>query len=149
MPWISARLAGSALAAATATLAIATPASAQAPTPPPKDPGVGASTTVACGLSYPAKDFAGWVNFPAAAVTLRSGPSQSCIQTGQGTHDQRAEYFCYTPGDGGTWTYLRNVSTGDQGWVRDDLLPGDGSNVPCDQNPPPATIIGSVIPPAG
>ena len=37
---------------------------------------------------------------------------------------------CYTPGDGGTWTFLRNSSTGDQGWVRDDLLPGYGSNVP-------------------
>lgn len=80
------------------------------------------------------------MNFPANTVTMRSGPSNSCIQTGQGLHDQRADYLCYTPGDGGTWTYLRNASTGDQGWVRDDLLPGYGSAAPCEDNPPPSTV---------
>jgi hypothetical protein len=108
------------------------PASAQAPTPPPKSPGVGVSTMVACGISYPDKDFSGWVTFPVTTVTLRSGPSNSCIQTGQGIPGQRADYFCYAPGDGGTWTFLRNVSTGDQGWVRDDLLAGNGSQVSCE-----------------
>ncbi|MGH3535397.1 MAG: SH3 domain-containing protein [Pseudonocardiaceae bacterium] len=101
---------------------------------------MGASTTIACGLSYPAKDNSGWVNFPANTVTLRSGPSNSCIQTGQGVHDQRAQYLCYTPGDGGTWTFLRNTSTGDQGWVRDDQLAGYGSYVRCEDNPPPASV---------
>lgn len=38
---------------------------------------------------------------------------------------------------------LRNVSTRDQGWVRDDLLAGDGSRVPCEQNPPPADVNGA------
>jgi hypothetical protein len=142
MHWTSARLAGSVLTAVTVTLAVAAPASA-APTPPPKNPGVGTSTTVTCGISYPAKDFSGLSNFPASTVTLRSGPSNSCIQTGQGTPDQIAQYFCYTPGDGGTWTFLRNVSTGNQGWVRDDLLAGDGSRVPCEQNPPPADVNGA------
>jgi hypothetical protein len=142
MSWTSARLASSALAAATATLAIAVPASAGEEPPHQKYPGVGASTTVACGLSYPEKDHR-WVNFPPNTVTLRSGPSNSCIQTGQGLHDQRAQYLCYTPGDGGTWTFLRNTSTGDQGWVRDDLLPGYGSNVPCEDNPPPASVNGA------
>ncbi len=94
---------------------------------------------VSCGLSYPNKDNH-WTNFPANTVTMRSGPSNGCIQTGQGVHDQTAQYLCYTPGDGGTWTYLRNTSTGDQGWVRDDLLPGYGSNVPCEEHPPPATV---------
>ncbi len=55
-------------------------------------------------------------------------------------HDQRADYLCYAPGDGGTWTYVRNVSTGDQGWVRDDMLPHYGSDVVCEDNPPPATV---------
>jgi hypothetical protein len=82
-------------------------------------------------------DLSSWTNFPPNTVTLRSGPSNSCIQTGQGTHDQLAQYLCYTPGDGGTWTFLRNVSTGDQGWVRDDLLGGTGSQVPCEDNAPP------------
>ncbi|MGH3765794.1 MAG: hypothetical protein ACRDS0_19180 [Pseudonocardiaceae bacterium] len=142
MSWTSARVAGSVLAAATATLAISAPASAGAATLTQKGggPGVGASNTIACGLSYPDKDNSPWVNFPANTVTLRSGPSNSCIQTGQGLHDQRAQYLCYTPGDGGTWTYLRNTATGDQGWVRDDLLPGYGSNTSCEQNPPPSTV---------
>jgi hypothetical protein len=138
MSWTSARVAGSILAAATVTLAFAAPASAT-PTPPPKGQGVGSSSTVACGLSYPQKDYSSWVNFPANTVTLRSGPSNSCIQKGQGLHDQRAQYLCYTPGDGGTWTEVRNTSTGDQGWVRDDQLAGYGSNIPCEQNPPPAS----------
>ncbi len=141
MFWTSARVVGSALAAATASLAIAAPASAAAPASLEKEgPGVGASNTVSCGLSYPAKDHHDWVNFPANTVTMRSGPSNSCIQTGQGLHDQKAQYLCYTPGDGGTWTYLRNTATGDQGWVRDDLLPYYGSDTPCEEHPPPATV---------
>lgn len=138
MSWTSARVAGSILAATTATLALAAPANAG--TPPGKSPGVGASTMVACGLSYPDRDHSEWVHFPANTVTMRSGPSNSCIQTGQGVHDQRAQYLCYTPGDGGTWTFLRNTSTGDQGWVRDDQLAGYGSYVRCEDNPPPASV---------
>lgn len=122
------------------TVGALVPASAQPATPLQKDPGVGSSTVVACGVSYAAKDFSGFHNFPANTVTLRSGPSDSCIQTGQGTHDQLAQYLCYTPGEGGTWTFLRNASTGEQGWVRDDLLAGDGSQVPCEENPPPAVV---------
>ncbi len=161
MSWTSARVAGSVLAAAVATLAMAVPATADTPAPHPtadtpaphptadtpaphpkhhKHPGVGASNTIACGISYPDKDKHGWTNFPGNTVTLRSGPSNGCIQTGQGLHDQRADYLCYLPGDGGTWTYVRNTSTGDQGWVRDDLLPHYGSDVVCEDNPPPATV---------
>jgi hypothetical protein len=150
MPWICAGLAGSVLVAATTTLVTAAPASAQVPPPVPVDPAAGAPTSVACGISYPAEDSAASTSFPANTVTLRSGPSNSCIQTGQGTHDQLAQYLCFTPGDGGTWTFLRNVSTGDQGWVRDALLAGNGSQVPCDTTAPPAgldliqTLTGSV-----
>jgi hypothetical protein len=102
---------------------------------------------------YPAEMSSAWMNFPANPVTLRSGPSNSCIQTGQGTHDQLAQYVCYSPGDGGTWTFLRNVSTGEQGWVRDAMLGGNGSQVPCDETATPAslnlliqTLTGSVPP---
>jgi hypothetical protein len=142
MSWTSARVGGSILAAVTATLAIAAPANAGEETQPPHEkhpPGVGSFTMVSCGLSYPDKDHH-WVNFPPNTVTLRSGPSNGCIQTGQGLHDQRAQYLCYIPGDGGTWTFLRNTATGDQGWVRDDLLPYYGSNVPCEEHPPPAMV---------
>lgn len=140
MPWSCARVAGGAVAATIAMVVAGVPASAQPATPSPKEPGVGSSTVVACGVSYPARDFSGWHQFPANTVTLRSGPSNSCIQTGQGLHDQLAQYLCYTPGEGGTWTFLRNTSTGEQGWVRDDLLAGDGSQVPCEDNPPPAFV---------
>jgi hypothetical protein len=138
MSWTSARVGGSILAAATATLALAAPASAgEGGNYPPS--GVGSYTMVSCGLSYPEKDHL-WVNFPPNTSTLRSGPSNSCIQTGQGMHDQRAQYLCYMPGDGGTWTFLRNSATGDQGWVRDDLLPYYGSRVPCEDHPPSAFV---------
>jgi hypothetical protein len=30
-----------------------------------------------------------------------------------------------------TWSYLRDIDTGKVGWVRDDLLPGDGSTFYC------------------
>lgn len=56
-----------------------------------------------------------WGEFSGNTVTLRSDPSNSWIQTGQGLHDQRAQYLCYTPRVGGTWTFLRNTATGDQG----------------------------------
>jgi len=102
MSWTSARVAGSILAATTATIALAAPANAGTFTPQGREgPGVGASTMVSCGLSYPNKDNR-WTNFPANTVTMRSGPSNGCIQTGQGVHDQTAQYLCYTPGDGGT-----------------------------------------------
>jgi hypothetical protein len=93
MSWIFARVAASVLIAVTTALVTAAPASAVAPTPPPKDPGVGMSSEIACGISYPAKDFGPWVNFPAGTTTLRDGPSNGCIQTGQGLSDQRAQYF--------------------------------------------------------
>ena len=140
VPWICARVTSGAVAATIATVVMGVPASAQPATPSPKDPGVGSSTHVACGVSYPARDLSGWHRFPANTVTLRSGPSNSCIQTGQGLPDQLAQYLCYTPGDGGTWTFLRKPSTGEQGWVRDDLLAGGGSQVPCEDNPPPAFV---------
>jgi hypothetical protein len=131
---------GGAVVATIVTVVAVVPASAQPVSPSQKDPGVGSSTIVACGVSYPAEDFGDLHRFPANTVTLRSGPSNSCIQTGQGLPDQLAQYLCYTPGDGGTWTFLRNTSTGEQGWVRDDLLAGDGSQARCEDSPPPAFI---------
>jgi hypothetical protein len=99
-----ARVAGGAVVAAITTVVTAlevVPASAQPATPSQKDPGVGSSTVVSCGVSYATEDFSGFHSFPTNTVTLRSGPSNSCIQTGQGTHDQLAQYLCYTPCDGG------------------------------------------------
>jgi len=74
MDSVFARMAGSVLTAATVTLTMAVPASAQAPTPPPKDPGVGAATTIACGISYPAKDRSGFHTFPGHDRDLTQRP---------------------------------------------------------------------------
>lgn len=138
MSWFTARIVGSALVAVAAPLAMSSPASAS-PTPDEKEPGVGDAPSISCGISYADHDDSKWRRFPANTVILRSGPSNSCIQTGMGLHDQRADYFCYLPGDGGTWTLVRNVSTGDQGWVRDDLLANHGSRFVCDDDPPATT----------
>lgn len=89
---------------------------------------VAAST---CSKHYSDKDhskygkpFKGWVN-------VRSGPSTSCAKVGVVSSVNKADYHCYDDGpDGRTWTYLR-FKTNHYGWVRDDLLKGDGSLVPC------------------
>lgn len=63
-------------------------------------------------------------SFIASGVNIRTFPHTGCTSVGQGQNGQRADYHCWAPGDGGTWTYLRNLSTGATGWVRDDFLSG-------------------------
>jgi hypothetical protein len=36
--------------------------------------------------------------------------------------------------------HRRNVSTGDERWVPDDLLSGDGSRVLCEESPSPMAV---------
>jgi hypothetical protein len=58
----------------------------------------------------------------------RSGSSTSCTAPGALQPSDDAIYFCWTRAtDGSTWTYLRNIRTGVQGWVRDDLLKENGA----------------------
>jgi hypothetical protein len=66
MPWTYLRVAGSLLGRAAITLTLAVPASARASTLSAQDPGVGASSMVSCGISYPTKDFGRWGSFPAS-----------------------------------------------------------------------------------
>src|ERR1044071_8111489 len=70
---------------------------------------------------------------PDAAVNgapiLRCCPVTSCSSPGVLQPTDDALYFCWTLGDDGfTWTFLRNLRTGAQGWVRDNLLRNNGSN---------------------
>jgi hypothetical protein len=100
-------------------LILAGPASA-APKPDPGSIGV---TSAPCGTSGPNRENRVEADAPAnGTANQRSGSSTGCPAPGALQPTDDALYFCWTSGEGGTWTYLRNVRTGVQGWVRDDLL---------------------------
>lgn len=65
------------------------------------------------------------------AANIRSGSSTSCAALGAAQTGDTLNYYCYTVAGNYTWTYLRDNRTGVKGWVRDDLLSGDGSLVSC------------------
>lgn len=109
-----------------------------APEPPNPDPSATAkpatpadATAVRCGVTGANKDLGPYKHFKVDGAKIRTGPSTRCTPVGEGFRTQLADYYCYTGGEGGTWTYLRDVSTGKKGWVRDDLLEGNGSYVHC------------------
>ena len=63
-----------------------------------------------------------------AGARQRTGSSTACAGRGALQLGDDAVYYCYTVGDDGwTWTFLRNLRTGVEGWTRDDLLRGNGS----------------------
>ncbi|GLY32275.1 hypothetical protein [Kineosporia sp. NBRC 101731] len=66
------------------------------------------------------------------SANQRSGSSTGCGITGYADNRNTLDYHCYTvASDGSTWTYLRNDSDGTTGWVKDTLLPNNGSGVYC------------------
>jgi hypothetical protein len=66
------------------------------------------------------------------ASIQRCCPSAACTSQGALQPTDDALYFCWTVGDdGSTWTFLRNLRTGVQGWVRDNLLRNNGSSRFC------------------
>lgn len=65
------------------------------------------------------------------AANQRSGSSTSCPAPGALQPTDDATYFCWTPGNDGTWTYLENLRTHVRGWVRDDLLDNNGAANRC------------------
>jgi hypothetical protein len=68
--------------------------------------------------------------FDGGNVNIRRGPHTSCTSDGQGQLTHNVDYHCYDVGDSVTrngvtyvtWTYLRDTTTGVQGWVSDSLL---------------------------
>jgi hypothetical protein len=131
MFWTSRRVAGSLLAvlSVTAVTAMAAPANAQINKSLQK-PGDGA-VRISCGTVFSDKDNTEWDFFTDDYTYIRSGPSYDCQRIGQGQRDEQADYHCFIEGENGTWTYLRDDSTGAQGWAPDDELGGGGSNVHC------------------
>ncbi|MFI8185918.1 hypothetical protein OG539_01900 [Actinacidiphila glaucinigra] len=65
------------------------------------------------------------------AANMRSGSSTSCGVKGWADNRDMLIYFCYTWGQNGSWTYVMNVDDETRGWVKDSLLPGNGSNYNC------------------
>jgi SH3-like domain-containing protein len=78
-----------------------------------------------------------WTSHPQAGgfttdgTNIRIGPTTQCTSVGLGYRSHSVTYHCYRSGEGGTWTHLRNNTTGAQGWVKDSLLVGYGSSYPC------------------
>ncbi len=66
------------------------------------------------------------------AANMRTGSSTTCTVIGSLLAGHRIDYHCFThTSSGATRSYLRNVTTGKMGWVRDDLLPTNGSTFYC------------------
>lgn len=64
-------------------------------------------------------------------VNIRSGPSTGCTALGQAQASQSLRYDCWKYDSGYTWTHVRNYATGISGWIRDDLLTGNGAYYSC------------------
>lgn len=90
-----------------------------------------ASAIAPCGKTVEDKDSSSWPNATASAVNMRTGASTNCTSIAYLMQGQRADYHCFTSDGTTTWTYLRNNATGKLGWVRDDMLPNNGSHVYC------------------
>lgn len=70
--------------------------------------------------------------FLGTGVNIRTGPSTSCTSLGQGQPSHSVTYWCWTgPSGGFTWSFLIDNTTSVAGWVRDDLLAGNGSQFHC------------------
>jgi uncharacterized membrane protein len=92
-----------------------------------------ASAHAPCGKTGPDLDHRAYSTATTGGANIRTGSSTSCTSVGTLLAGHTIDYHCFThPASGGdSWSYLRNVSTGKTGWVRDDLLPGYGSRYHC------------------
>ncbi|WP_077005289.1 hypothetical protein [Saccharothrix sp. ALI-22-I] len=67
-----------------------------------------------------------------SAAGVRRGSSEGCGLNGTMARGDKLDYYCYTRGiDGETWTFLSVYERGFAGWVRDTLLPNNGSSDRC------------------
>jgi hypothetical protein len=69
--------------------------------------------------------------FAGNGINIRTGPGTGCTAVGQGQASHNVQFDCWKSGDGGTWTHLADLTTGKEGWVKDSLLVGNGSNFHC------------------
>ncbi|MEU1225512.1 SH3 domain-containing protein [Streptomyces sp. NPDC005828] len=64
-------------------------------------------------------------------VNIRTGPTTECVSLGQAQASHGLTLHCWVAGQDGTWSHVRDNTTGVSGWIKDSLLNGYGSNVPC------------------
>ena len=63
---------------------------------------------------------------------IRSGPYAECYLIAYSFVSDTLDYHCFTVNSYGYgWTFLRDVSLGVTGWVKNDHLTDGGSTVPC------------------
>ncbi|ANW18874.1 hypothetical protein [Streptomyces clavuligerus] len=83
-----------------------------------------------CGTNVADRDGSSWGR-TADGAHMRSGSSTSCASKGIAYSGHVLDYHCFTGGSTHSWTFVRNDTTGVQGWIRDDLLSDGGSFEPC------------------
>ncbi|MEU9193268.1 SH3 domain-containing protein [Streptomyces hundungensis] len=115
------------LLSSTALCALAAPQAVADSTP-------AAPAFIDCGWVPGDIDDGPWRATADGAVNMRSGAGISCRSHGIAYRGQPLDYHCYAnpvADDDFNWTYARNVSTGVEGWIRNDLLTDSGSKVKC------------------
>ncbi|MFF9914413.1 hypothetical protein [Streptomyces sp. NPDC013457] len=65
------------------------------------------------------------------AVNIRSGPTTECVSHGQAQMSHNLTLHCFVSGQGGTWSHVRDNSTGVSGWIKDSLLNNNGAPSLC------------------
>lgn len=92
-----------------------------------------AAASAPCGKTGPLNDDG--ANIPmtsGVSANMRSGSSTGCGVKGWTDNRDLMMYYCYTrAGDGQTWTFLWNITDDTTGWVKDSLLPYNGSDDYC------------------
>ncbi len=124
------------LFAATTSLALVGTATAADDKPAPVYTGAadtdesGVGILACTGHAHSNKDARSGRFFDGSNVNIRRGPHTSCTSDGQGQLTHNVDYHCFDQGDSVTrngttyvtWTYLRDTTTGVQGWVSDAFL---------------------------
>jgi hypothetical protein len=128
----------------------ATPTEKPLPIPSPGVPDTdesGVSPLACAGHPHSNKDSRNGRFFDGNNVAIRIGPHLpvGCTINGFGQLSHNVDYHCFAPGDTvtrngethTTWTFLRDATTGVQGWVSDAFLDRNASNI---------TTRGSLVP---
>ncbi|MFF9852731.1 SH3 domain-containing protein [Streptomyces litmocidini] len=64
-------------------------------------------------------------------VNIRTGPTTECSSLGQAQASHSLTLHCWVAGQDGTWSHVQDNTTGVGGWIKDNLLNGYGSSLPC------------------
>ncbi|MBY8881575.1 SH3 domain-containing protein [Actinacidiphila acidipaludis] len=94
--------------------------------------GVATPASFACGSAAPVDHDPSPLKATGGGANIRSGSSTGCAIRGTADAGHKLNYYCWTLGsDNASWTYLKDQTTGVQGWVYDQLLSDHGSSLYC------------------